>query len=94
MFELTGIDVAERVDVGKVELDDVITLVGARGYSHRENSSWKRTSVWGAGEVPTLGAGTAGGKAEVATAAIGVCSGGADTDRIGAATVGKPSGVQ
>jgi len=51
-------------------------------------------SVWGAGEVPTRGGSTAGVKAEVATAAIGVGSGGADTDRIGAAAVDKASGVQ
>ncbi len=55
----------------------------------RDNPSWKRMSMWGVGEVPTLGVGTAGGKVEVATAVIGVCSGGVDIDRIGTATVGK-----
>lgn len=48
---------------------------GARGYGHRDDSSWKGTSgrgagdAWGAGEAPIRGAGTA--VAGVTTTALG-----------------------
>jgi hypothetical protein len=65
---------------------------GARGYGHRDDSSWKGTSTRGAGEVPARGAGaagTAGAVSPVVGAGSEEGTGGADV-----AAVGRTEGAE